>query len=149
MPRPLKVYRAVAGFHDVYVAATSRKAALEAWGADTDLFSAGIAEEVTDAKLKAEPLKVPGKVLKLSRGSKSEWSAAARAVLGRKRKRTQATKTLARAQADLAALERLHADERKALQLEKASLAKKETTLAQRQSAQIAKAIARIERMRE
>lgn len=30
--RPLKVFRTAIGFHDAYVAATSRKAALEAWG---------------------------------------------------------------------------------------------------------------------
>ncbi len=34
MARKLKVFRTPAGFHDAYVAAPSRKAALAAWGAD-------------------------------------------------------------------------------------------------------------------
>src|SRR5690606_19513802 len=68
MPRKLKVFRTPTGFHDAYVAAPSRKAALEAWGADADLFARGVAEQVTDAKLMAAPLERPGEVIKVSRG---------------------------------------------------------------------------------
>ncbi|WP_313394756.1 hypothetical protein [Sphingobium yanoikuyae] len=68
MPK-LKVFRSPAGFHDAYVAAPSQKAALEAWGADADLFARGIAEKVTDPKLMEEPLAQPGVVVKVSRGS--------------------------------------------------------------------------------
>jgi hypothetical protein len=68
MPRKLKVFRTPTGFHDAYVAAPSRKAALEAWGAEADLFARGAAEEVTDPRLMAEPLKHPGKVIRVSRG---------------------------------------------------------------------------------
>jgi hypothetical protein len=68
MPRKLKVFRTPIGFHDAYVAAPSRKAALEAWGASADLFARGIAEEVTDTRLMAEPLKRPGEVIRVSRG---------------------------------------------------------------------------------
>jgi hypothetical protein len=68
MPRKLKVFRTTTGFHDAYVAAPSRKAALEAWGAEADLFARGVAEQVTDPKLTAEPLRHPGEVIKLSRG---------------------------------------------------------------------------------
>ncbi len=68
MPRKLKVFRTPTGFHDAYVAAPSRKAALAAWGSDADLFARGVAEEVTEARLMAEPLKRPGEVIKLSRG---------------------------------------------------------------------------------
>ena len=71
MPRKLKVFRTSTGFHDAYVAAPSRKAALEAWGADADLFARGVAEEVTDPKLTAGPLDRPGEVIKLSRGDLS------------------------------------------------------------------------------
>ncbi|MEG8017904.1 hypothetical protein [Sphingomonas sp. LR55] len=60
----LKVYRTVAGFHDAYVAAASQKAALAAWGSDKDLFARGIAEQVTDDALTAEPLAAPGTVIK-------------------------------------------------------------------------------------
>jgi hypothetical protein len=68
MPRKLKVFRTPTGFHDAYVAAPSRKAALAAWGAEADLFARGVAEEVTDPQLMAAPLQDPGKVIKLSRG---------------------------------------------------------------------------------
>lgn len=71
MPRKLKVFRTTTGFHDAYVAAPSQKAALEAWGADANLFARGVAEQVTDPKLMAEPLKRPGEVIKLSRGDLS------------------------------------------------------------------------------
>ncbi len=68
----LKVYRTVAGFNDAYVAATSQKAALEAWGSERDLFARGIAELVTDPALTAEPLTSPGLVVKHSRGTTAE-----------------------------------------------------------------------------
>jgi len=72
MPRKLKVFRTAIGFHDAYVAASSRKAALEAWGADADLFARGVAEEVTDPKLGKEALAHPGEVIRVSRGGLSE-----------------------------------------------------------------------------
>jgi hypothetical protein len=68
MPRQLKVFRTSTGFHDAYVAAPSQKAALEAWGADANLFARGVAEQVTDPALTAEPLKRPGEVIRVSRG---------------------------------------------------------------------------------
>jgi hypothetical protein len=68
MPRKLKVFRTPIGFHDAYVAAPSRKAALEAWGSTADLFARGGAEEVTDPQLTAEALKRPGEVIRVSRG---------------------------------------------------------------------------------
>ena len=68
MPRKLKVFRMPIGFEDAYVAAPSRKAALEAWGAEHDQFARGIAEEVTDPKLTKEPLAHPGEVIRKSRG---------------------------------------------------------------------------------
>ncbi|MHC9420565.1 hypothetical protein ACYZX9_18400 [Sphingomonas citri] len=76
MARKLKVFRTPAGFHDAYVAAPSRRAALAAWGADADLFARGVAEEVTDAALMAEPLARPGEVVRRSRGSAAEQLAA-------------------------------------------------------------------------
>ena len=68
MPRKLKVFRTPIGFHDAYVAAPSRKAALEAWGSDANLFARGVAEEISDPKLMKEPLAHPGEVIRLSRG---------------------------------------------------------------------------------
>lgn len=68
MPRKLKVFRTPIGFHDAYVATPTKKAALEAWGTDANLFARGTAEEVTDPKLTAAPLKRPGEVIRVSRG---------------------------------------------------------------------------------
>ena len=75
MPK-LKVFRTAIGFHDAYVAAPSRKAALAAWGSDKDLFARGAAEEVTDPALTAEPLTAPGMVIKRLRGTAAEQLAA-------------------------------------------------------------------------
>ena len=72
----LKVFRTPIGFHDAYVAAPSQKAALEAWGADGNLFAQGIAEQVTDPESMEEPLASPGKVIKRVRGSTDEHFAA-------------------------------------------------------------------------
>lgn len=68
MARALKVFRTAAGFHDAYVAAPSRKAALDAWGSNVDLFARGIAEQVSDPALTKEPLANPGEVIMVSRG---------------------------------------------------------------------------------
>jgi hypothetical protein len=76
MPRALKVFRTPIGFHDAYVAAPTKKAALEAWGSTHDLFARGIAEIVTDPALTEEPLASPGKVIKRSRGTTAEQIAA-------------------------------------------------------------------------
>lgn len=72
----LKVFRTPIGFHDAYVAAASQKAALEAWGSDTNLFAQKSAELVTDPALTAEPLAQPGVVIKRMRGTKAEQLAA-------------------------------------------------------------------------
>lgn len=81
--RPLKVFRTSIGFHDAYVATTSRKAALEAWGAGSDLFASGAAEPVSDASLAKAPLAQPGVVIRVARGSTAQHLAAA----GKARKR--------------------------------------------------------------
>ena len=67
MAKALKVYRTAAGFHDAYVAAPSKAAALRAWGAERDLFALGSAEEVTDAELTKAPLAKPGDVITVAR----------------------------------------------------------------------------------
>jgi hypothetical protein len=70
MPR-LKVFRTTSGIHDHVVAAPSRPAALKAWGARTDLFSMGVAEEVTDAKIKKKAFAHPGEVISISRSGEA------------------------------------------------------------------------------
>jgi len=68
----LKVFRTAIGFHDAYVAAPSRKAALAAWGTDKDLFARGIAEEVMDPALIEKPLSAPGTVFRQLRSMLAE-----------------------------------------------------------------------------
>jgi hypothetical protein len=70
--RKLKVYCTPIGFHDAYVAATSQKAALEAWGAEVNLFARGAAQVVTDPKLIDAPLSQPGVVIRKARGTVAE-----------------------------------------------------------------------------
>jgi hypothetical protein len=68
--RKLKVFRTAIGFHDAYVAAPSLKAALEAWGADANIFAQGIAEQVEpDSEPAKRALAEPGTVVKALRGS--------------------------------------------------------------------------------
>ncbi|GEM70272.1 hypothetical protein [Sphingomonas aquatilis] len=76
MARKLKVFRTPIGFHDAYVAAPSQKAALQAWGTETDLFARGVAEQVTDAALMEEPLAHPGDVIRKTRGTVDDHMAA-------------------------------------------------------------------------
>ena len=75
MPK-LKVFRTPIGFHDAYIAAPSQKAALEAWGSDSNLFASGAAERVEDPELMREPLAHPGQIIRRLRGSMSEHMAA-------------------------------------------------------------------------
>ncbi|MFD1952049.1 hypothetical protein ACFSGX_14845 [Sphingomonas arantia] len=72
----LKVYRTAIGFHDAYVAAPSKKAALQAWGSKADLFARGMAALVEDPALSVAPLAAPGEVVRLSRGTRDEQIAA-------------------------------------------------------------------------
>lgn len=48
MVRKLKTYQTSLGFFDLAIAAPSMKAALEAWGADSNLFHQGAAKESDD-----------------------------------------------------------------------------------------------------
>ena len=72
----LKVFRTPIGFHDAYVAAPSQKAALAAWGADSNLFAFGSAERVEDPELMREPLARPGEVIRRLRGTLAQHMAA-------------------------------------------------------------------------
>jgi hypothetical protein len=48
MPRKLKTYQTSLGFYDLAIAAPSIKAALDAWGAGSNLFHQGAAKETDD-----------------------------------------------------------------------------------------------------
>ena len=59
MARKLKTYQTSLGFFDLAIAAPSMKAALEAWGADSNLFHQGAAKESDDPNVIAATLKKP------------------------------------------------------------------------------------------
>ena len=74
MVRNLKVYQTSQGFYDLAVAAPSMKAALEAWGAGSNLFHQGMATQSQDAKVIASALAKPGMVLRRPVGSTGPFS---------------------------------------------------------------------------
>src|ERR1700758_1626703 len=62
--RTLKTYQTSLGFFDLAVAAPSMKAALEAWGADSNLFHQGAAKQTEDSDVITATMAAPGVVLK-------------------------------------------------------------------------------------
>src|SRR5256885_3655376 len=64
MARNLKTYQTSLGFVDLAIAAPSMKAALEAWGADSNLFHQGAAKESVDPDVIAATMAKPGVVLR-------------------------------------------------------------------------------------
>jgi hypothetical protein len=69
MAKKLKTYETSLGFFDLAIAAPSMKAALEAWGADSNLFHQGAAKESDDPDVVAATMAKPGVVLKRPVGS--------------------------------------------------------------------------------
>jgi colicin import membrane protein len=67
MARKLKTYLTSLGFFDLAIAAPSMKAALEAWGSQTNLFHQGFAKETDDPAIVAATK--PGVVLRRPVGS--------------------------------------------------------------------------------
>ena len=69
MARKLKTYQTSLGFYDLAIAAPSMKAALEAWGAGSNLFHQGVAKESGDPDVVAATMSKPGVVLRRPVGS--------------------------------------------------------------------------------
>jgi hypothetical protein len=74
MARKLKTYQTSLGFFDLAIAAPSMKAALEAWGADSNLFHQGAAKESGDPDVIAAAMEKPGAVLRRPVGSDGSFS---------------------------------------------------------------------------
>jgi hypothetical protein len=74
MARKLKTYQTSLGFFDQAIAAPSMKAALEAWGADSNLFHQGAAKESDDPAVIAATMKKPGVILRRPVGSDGSFS---------------------------------------------------------------------------
>jgi hypothetical protein len=73
MARKLKTFQTSLGFYDLAIAAPSMKAALEAWGADSNLFHQGAAKESEDSDVVAATMAKPGVVLKRPVGSSGSF----------------------------------------------------------------------------
>src|SRR4051812_27291199 len=73
--KALKVFQAHLGFFDTVVAASSKKAALEAWGSRQDLFHTGLASAAEDRDAIRAALEKPGVVLKRPAGSRDPFTA--------------------------------------------------------------------------
>ena len=74
MARKLKTYQTSLGFFDQAIAAPSMKAALEAWGADSNLFHQGAAKESHDPDVIAATMATPGVVLRRPVGTDRPFS---------------------------------------------------------------------------
>src|SRR5215213_7782950 len=74
MGRKLKTYQTSLGFFDQAIAAPSMKAALEAWGADSNLFHQGAAKESHDPDVIAATMAKPGVVLRRPVGSDGSFN---------------------------------------------------------------------------
>jgi hypothetical protein len=74
MARKLRTFQTSLGFFDQAIAAPSMKAALEAWGADSNLFHQGAASETDDPKIVAATMAKPGVVLKRPVGTNRPFS---------------------------------------------------------------------------
>jgi colicin import membrane protein len=74
MARKLKTYQTSLGFFDMAIAAPSMKAALEAWGSNSNLFHQGVAKETDDPKVVAATMAKPGVVLRRPVGSSGPFA---------------------------------------------------------------------------
>ena len=69
VPRKLKTYQTSIGFFELAIAAPSMKAALEAWGSNSNRFHQGFAKESQDPAIIAAAMARPGVVLRRAVGS--------------------------------------------------------------------------------
>ena len=73
MARKLKTFQTSLGFYDLAIAAPTMKAALDAWGAGSNLFHQGVAKETDDRDVVAATMSKPGVVLKRPAGSNGRF----------------------------------------------------------------------------
>jgi hypothetical protein len=66
MAKKLKTYETSLGFFDLAIAVPSMKAALEAWGADSNLFHQGAARRSEDPDVIVATMAVPGALARVA-----------------------------------------------------------------------------------
>ena len=99
MAKKLKTYETSLGFFDLAIAAPSMKAALEAWGADSNLFHQGVAKQSEDPDVIEATMSAPGVVLKRPVGSSGPFKERAELptdLAGDHRSKTSGRKPLGR-----------------------------------------------------
>jgi len=74
MARKLKTYQTSLDFFDLAIAAPSMKAALEAWGAGSNLFHQGVARETDDPDVVTATMSKPGVILRRPAGSSGRFA---------------------------------------------------------------------------
>lgn len=74
MARKLKTFQTSLASYHLAIAAPSMKAALEVWGASSNLFHQGAAEETDDLEVVAATMSKPGVVLKRPAGSDGRFT---------------------------------------------------------------------------
>jgi hypothetical protein len=146
MPR-LKVFCATSGFHDSIVAVPSRPAALKAWGARTDLFSMGVAKQVTDPKVIKKALARPGEVIRLNRSGNKKTPAPRKNA--RPTTKPPSRAKLTAAEKKLAEIEKKQAKERETVDRELAELKRRSDEIDKRHAKARSLAEAKLEEARE
>jgi colicin import membrane protein len=127
VPRALKVFKTHIGFYDLVVATPSMKAAAEAWGSRTTIFSQGFAAVTQDTDAVQAALAQPGQVLKRPHGQSGQYKAQPDAVpvpkVGAKQKRSAKEAEAIRKREETAEKRAAKVAERKAAQAAKDELA--------------------------
>ena len=111
----LKTFVVESGFYELAVAATSQKAALEAWGMSQNAFAQGFARQSKEADIVAAAEAAPGTVLRRPLGGKGPFKAKPEAPRvkatpkkARKRKKAPDARRIRAAQAALDRAEAAH-----------------------------------------
>lgn len=73
MARKLKTFKTSIGFYDLAIAASSMKAATEAWGTDPDIFRKGHAVQTDDPTIVKATTSAPGVVFRRPVGSDGKF----------------------------------------------------------------------------
>lgn len=129
----LKVFCATSGFHESVVAAPSRPAALKAWGARTDLFSMGVARQVTDPKIVKQALARPGQVIRLGRSGEIQTTEGKERTAKKKPKAKPPSRAkLTSAEKRLKELDAKQAAERRAIERQLSDLSRRREQLGKR-----------------
>jgi hypothetical protein len=118
MARKLKAYQTSLGFFDLAIAAPSMKAALEAWGADSNLFHQGGHKAKKPSSRPVDKAAERKAALAFEKEQKRRERERASEEVARQKERERRQEAVDKAQAALETAEREHAKRAAAIQLE-------------------------------